>query len=152
MACPFFMPTERFDNGAWAHPARLPLGCGWSGYCTAPGHHGENPTPEELQQFCNLGYAETCWRLPRERRWDSVRFGARSVLAVPNGGKHCIHVRYVCERSHLPVEHGVLEFNVAAAQWTKPHPESQLQRLAECFLTSYLQASKYHEPAQTAAS
>jgi hypothetical protein len=152
VACPFFMPTEKFENGAWAHPARLPLGCGWSGHCTAPGHEGENPTVVELQQFCNLGYAESCPRLPRERPWDQVRFGARNVSSSSNGSKQCIHMSYVCERSHLPVEHGVLEFDVSADRWIKRHPESQLQRLAECFLDSYLQARRNQQPAGAAAS
>lgn len=151
MACPFFMPTEKFDNGGWAHPSRLPLGCGWSGCCTAPGHDGESPSVQELEQFCNLGYAEGCPRLPRERRWDSVRFGARSTLSAQNGANPRIHVRYVCERAHLPVEHGVMEFDVTAAEWLKCHADSQVQRLAECFLASYLQAKKCQEPAQAVA-
>jgi hypothetical protein len=79
VACPFFMPVEKLENGAWLHPGRLPLGCGWSGQCTAPGHAGEVPSQEELREFCNLGYAEGCGRLPRERAWDSVRFAARTV-------------------------------------------------------------------------
>lgn len=152
MACPFFMPTEKFEKGAWAHPARLPLGCGWSGYCTAPGHDGESPSTEQLQQFCNLGYAEGCPRLPRERRWDSVRFGARNATAAPNAGKPSLHIRFVCERAHLPVEHGLLEFDIAAGQWLKQHPEGQVQRLAECFLSSYLPQRRGQETARAAAS
>ena len=63
MACPFFMPVEKLENGAWPHPARLPLGGGWSGRCTAPGHEGEIPTQSALEEFCNLGYAARCGRL-----------------------------------------------------------------------------------------
>ena len=58
MACPFFMPTEKLESGSWLHAGRLPLGCGWSGQCMAPGHAGETPSAEELREFCNLGYAE----------------------------------------------------------------------------------------------
>jgi hypothetical protein len=85
VACPFFMPVEKLEDGNWLHASRLPLGCGWTGHCTAPGHENAAPSPEELRDFCNLGYAENCGRLPRERAWDSVRFGARTV---PNNGKN----------------------------------------------------------------
>src|SRR5260370_2007562 len=73
VACPFFMPVEKLENGAWPHPARLPLGCGWSGCCTAPGHEGEVPSAHQLHE-CNLGYALGCGRLPKQRTWDAVRF------------------------------------------------------------------------------
>ena len=112
MACPFFMPIEKLENGTWLHASRLPLGCGWSGHCTAPGHEGEAPSQEELRDFCNLGYAEGCARLPQHRAWDSVRFGARTVDdGAGNGSRRRIHVRYVCERCHRPAEHGFLEFD-----------------------------------------
>src|SRR5271166_4357083 len=104
------MPVERLENGSWLHASRLPLGCGWSGHCTAPGHEGETPSRKELREFCNLGYAEECGRLPREREWDSVRFSARTHCGdakSATGGR--IQVRYVCERGHRPAEHGVLE-------------------------------------------
>ena len=67
LACPFFMPVQKLD-GAWLHPSRLPLGAGWDGHCSAPGHEGARPSDQELQEFCNLGYAAKCSRLPAERR------------------------------------------------------------------------------------
>ncbi|MHB8216872.1 MAG: hypothetical protein ACYDDS_12420 [Candidatus Sulfotelmatobacter sp.] len=153
MACPFFMPMEKLENGAWLHASRLPLGCGWSGQCAAPGHVGETPSQQELQEFCNLGYAAGCGRLPQERVWDSVRFAARTLCRdgerVPGGR---IQVRYVCERGHLPVEHGVLEFDSVAARWDKLHSDERVQRLAECFLASYLEKKKTQELTRAAAS
>ena len=62
MACPFFMPTHKYEDGTWLHPFRLPLGGGWKGYCTAPGREGEVPSPEQLHHACNLGYARSCGR------------------------------------------------------------------------------------------
>ena len=141
MACPFFMPVEKLENGTWLHAARLPLGCGWSGHCTAPGHEGEVPSQEELREFCNLGYAEGCSRLPRERMWDSVRFAARTV-SNGNGDRACIQVRYVCERGHRPAEHGMLEFDPAGARWEQKHRDRRLQRMAECFVESYVEKLK----------
>ncbi len=140
MACPFFMPIERLQSGTWLHALRLPLGCGWGGHCTAPGHEGETPSQEELREFCNLGYAEGCGRMPRERMWDSVRFAARTVASDGNGtGGGRIQIRYICERGHRPAEHGTLEFDAAEARWEQRHPDSRVQRMAECFLESYVE-------------
>jgi hypothetical protein len=153
VACPFFMPIEKLKNGTWLHAERLPLGCGWSGHCTAPGHEDESPSPEELRDFCNLGYAESCSRLPRERTWDSVRFAARTA---GGSGKNetgmRIQIRYICERKHRPSNHGMLQFDAAEARWVKPHPDSRVQRMAECFLESYLQKRKRPEVTHAVAS
>ena len=151
MACPFFMPVEKLENGAWLHPGRLPLGCGWSGQCTAPGHAGEVPSQEELREFCNLGYAEGCGRLPQERMWDSVRFAARTVSSDGgNGGR--VQVHYVCERGHRPAEHGVLEFDPVESRWVELHRDSRVQRMAECFLESYIEKRNKPEAMPAPAS
>lgn len=153
MACPFFMPIEKLENGTWLHASRLPLGCGWSGHCTAPTHEGEAPSQEELQDFCNLGYARACPRLPRERLWDAVRFAGQSVgKGGENGSPGRIRVLYICEREHRPVEHGFVEFDMAEAQWLKRHEDSRVQRMAECFLASYMEGRKGQGVSQAAAS
>jgi hypothetical protein len=152
VACPFFMPVEKLENGNWLHAGRLPLGCGWSGRCSAPGHEGETPSQEELREFCNLGYAEGCGRLPRERVWDSVRFAARTVSGDRNGAGRSIQVRYVCERGHLPVEHGVLQFDAFEARWVERHRDGRVQRMAECFLESFLEKNKKQQVTRAAAS
>jgi hypothetical protein len=139
VACPFFLPMEKLQNGAWLHASRLPLGCGWNGRCTAPGHEGVTPSQEELQEFCNLGYAEGCSRLPLERVWDSVRFAARMVVDEASHDLTRIQVRYVCERGHCPVAHGVLEFDFVSERWEKLHGDQRVQRMAECFLQSYVE-------------
>ncbi|MGA2022192.1 MAG: hypothetical protein ABSH02_16485 [Candidatus Sulfotelmatobacter sp.] len=143
MACPFFMPVEKLENASWLHAARLPLGCGWTGHCTAPGHENAIPSPEELRDFCNLGYAEGCERLPHERVWDSVRFGARTVPGDKNNftGGH-IQIRYICERDHRPVEHGTLKFDAVAEIWLLRHSDDRVQRMAECFLAAYVEKRK----------
>ncbi len=138
MACPFFAPTERLGDGSWPHPARLPLGCGWSGHCAAPGHEGAVPSHEELREFCNLGYAAGCSRLPRERAWDAVRFAIMGVQPGADQRASLVRLRYVCERGYRPAEHGVLEFEVAGSQWVQQHRDNRLQKMAECFLEEYL--------------
>jgi hypothetical protein len=140
------MPMAKLENGAWQHAHRLPLGCGWTGRCTAPGHDGEIPSSEELHDFCNLGYAEACGRLPREREWDSIRFSARTVGdALENeswrSGRR-IQVRYVCERAHRPAGHGFLNFDFGDSRCVEAHSDPRLQRMAECYLESYLEKRK----------
>lgn len=154
MACPYFMPLERLENGNWPHPSRLPLGGGWRGHCTAPGHEGETPSQDILEAFCNLGYADCCAWSPRERPWDAVRF---AVLAAPGpaapgpaatgsmnaerngkGREREIRLRYVCERSHRPVTDGMLRFDLTQMIWVDRHDDPRLQKMAECFLESYL--------------
>jgi hypothetical protein len=148
VACPYFMPVARLEDGSFLHEARLPLGWGWNGRCTAPGHDETVPSQNELQEFCNLGYAKGCSRLPQERAWDSVRFGARTVGGnekTRSGGR--VQVRYVCERDHLPAEHGTIEFDLSkpGQRCDQRHPDSRVQRMAECFLAAYMEKRKRRE-------
>jgi hypothetical protein len=62
-----------------------------------------------------------------------------------------IHIRYVCERKHLPADHGVLEFQVIKDQWVQRHPDSRVQRMAECFLEVYLEKRKRIESESVAS-
>lgn len=133
------MPLEKLGNGSWPHPARLPLGWGWTGHCTAPQHENETPPQEVLQAFCNLGYATGCTWAPQQRNWDAVRFAVAARRCETTGdSSHIISLCYVCERNHLPVERGDLEFDAQQFTWVKSHPDPRLQKMAECFLTSRL--------------
>jgi hypothetical protein len=142
VACPFFMPLERLQNGSWSHAHRLPLGCGWGGKCMAPGHEGETPTERELTEFCNLGYAVVCGRLPHDRAWDSVRFGARTFCAEDESAIARVEVRYVCERDHRPAGNGCMEFDAKLDRWATRHPDAKIQRMAECYLSAFLEKRK----------
>jgi hypothetical protein len=127
LACPFFFPTCRSQAGAFSHPSRLPLAGGWEGTCTAPGHEGQVPDSFEA---CNLGYASACPWLPLERKSDAVRF----AIAQENEARSL--VVYVCEKDHLPTEHGKLEFFIHNGECVNPHSDARIQKMAECFLTS----------------
>jgi hypothetical protein len=131
MTCPFFMPTRKSESGEWLHPSRLPLGGGWDGICMAPGHEGAIPQAEQLQNGCNLGYAAGCPQLPAQREWDAVRF----VVTRERASRVCLS--YVCEKNHLPGDHGLLEYSLTANQWTNCHPDPRIQKQAECFLDSW---------------
>ena len=144
LACPYFMPVARLEHGSWPHPARLPLGGGWCGYCTAPGHEGEIPQKDVLENFCNLGYASGCSWSPPERDWDAVRFAVSAPVGsgvrseMPSAVARVLVLRYVCERNHRPVVHGDLEFDLPSATWLQRHDDARIQKMAECFLDSYL--------------
>jgi hypothetical protein len=131
MACPFFMPVQKFEGGAWHHPSRLPLGTGWRGHCTAAPMEGV-PTDQHIQDCCNLGYASECPRLPEQRTADAVRFG------VLRFSQNEVELRYVCEKNHRPGEHGTLTFLKGENRWVRPHSDPRIQKMAECYLDSYL--------------
>jgi hypothetical protein len=126
------MPTSKLEDGGWLHPSRLPLGGGWSGYCCAPGHEGAEPTNQELRELCNLGYAAGCPRLPAERTCDAVRFSIASDRGVQ------LLMWFVYESGHRPAGHGMLEYDLLLGQWTSPHSDARIQKMAECYLQSYL--------------
>jgi len=126
------MPTNRFDDGGWMHAARLPLGGGWRGLCSAPGHEGEEPSADELRDGCNLGYASACWRRPQHHGCDAVRF------SVARDGAARLTILYACESGHRPAAHGTLEYDAASKNWTSSHPDARIQKMAECYLQSYL--------------
>ena len=132
MACPYFMPTEQFEGGTWPHVARLPLGAGWKGYCCAPGHEGAAPSEQTLQDHCNLGYATLCSQLPPDRSADAVRFSVvRDVSSK-------IELCFVTELGHRPAGSGRLEYDLVRGEWISPHSDSRTQKMAECYLQSYL--------------
>ena len=133
MACPFFVPTEKWDGGGWIHPSRLPLGGGWRGHCAALGHDQVQPEENQVREFCNLGYASKCSRLPKERRYDAVRF-----CVVKDSGSHLL-LSFVGEAAHLPVDHSHLEYDTSLQQWILPYPDPHIQRMADCFVQAYLQ-------------
>jgi hypothetical protein len=105
------------------------------------------PQQDVLENLCNLGYASSCAWSPTERVWDSVRFAVSAPLdsavrseshgtaAVP---ARMLVLRYVCERNHLPVADGDLEFDLSRATWLRQHEDARVQKMAECFLDSYL--------------
>lgn len=133
LACPYFMPTHKSEDAAWLHPSRLPLGAGWSGHCCAPNHESTTPSDQSLRDHCNLGYAVACPHLPKERAADAVRFS----VARDRGTQ--LELWFIFERNHRPAGHGKLQYDVAADRWLSLHPNPQIQKMAACYLESYLQ-------------
>ncbi len=131
VACPFFFPVERVSIG-WPFPARLPLGAGFTGTCRAGGQE-ITPSDTELRDFCNMGYAGGCARMPAARCADGVRF------AVARDEESRIVLHYVSERLHEPVEYSRLEYDCIRQSWIAPLRDACLQRQAECYLATYLE-------------
>lgn len=97
MACPYFKPLRKLDDGEWDPAPRLPLLAAWSGVCVA----AFDWTPPEATQreVCNCGYARgRCERFPANGGPDAVRFSVVEGRLI-----------YVLETDHAPVEHGVIE-------------------------------------------
>lgn len=91
------------------------------------------PDERELREFCNIGYARECQKIPAERRSDAVRFAV-----AKDGGAHIL-LHYSSERDHAPVEHGLLQYDCATRAWPVPHPDACIQRQAECYVSLYLE-------------
>ena len=130
MACPYFVPREIVNDGSWLHPARLPLGAGWSGQCCASGEE-VSPGDSALREFCNLGNAHGCAHLPRDRDWDAIRF------CISRTSSEQITLWYVCELAHAPVAHGKLTYDRIGDRWVNPHPDARVGRLAASYLEAY---------------
>ena len=143
MACPFFMPTRKFESGTWPHPSRLPLGGGWYGVCTASPTQEIVPTDDQIRESCSLGYAIGCPHLPAQRTCDAVRF------AVARDGEDRILLSYVCETGHRPAEHGMLEYEITRAAWIRSHADSRIHRMAECYLQAYMEKTRAASAAGT---
>ena len=100
-----------------------------------------------LEAFCNLGYASSCSWAPAERDWDAVRVAVSAPEPSTSANRRVgmeyqparvIRLIYVCERDHRPAVHGELRFDLASAAWLCKHDDPRIQKMAECFLESYL--------------
>jgi hypothetical protein len=54
------------------------------------------------------------------------------------GSGRVVHLCYVCERNHRPVEQGSLQYDLSQMRWMVRHSDPRVQKMAECFLESYL--------------
>jgi len=130
LACPFFVPREILRDGSWPHPARLPLGAGWTGNCRASGQE-QSVSDAHVREFCNLGYATACPQLPRRRDWDAIRFSVAHIAPEQ------VTICFVCELDHAPIEHGKLIFDLTSDAWQDPHPDARVLTLATCYLQAH---------------
>ena len=79
-----------------------------------------------------MGYAVSCVRLPQARPCDAVRFSVARESAAQ------LSIWFVCETAHRPTSHGTLQYDAAGGRWISSHGDSQIQKLAECYVHTYL--------------
>jgi hypothetical protein len=84
-----------------------------------------------IREFCNLGYATACPHLPATRDCDAIRF------CVASSSADQIKLAYACERSHAPIAHGTLVYDLPGELWLDPHPDPRIARLAASYLHAY---------------
>ena len=70
--------------------------------------------------------------------WRGVRFSVVPPPECKRATARVLRLVYVCEREHRPITHGELQFDVQNASWPVRHEDLRIQRMAECFLESYL--------------
>ena len=131
MACPYFLPLERFHG--WEPAAVLPLGDAWSGTCQVQADCSYQPGDPELKESCNFGYARgRCARFPREDGPDAVRFAVRGQDAGE------IRLLWVREADHRPFDHGSLAYSIAGDKFN-PLPSGPIfEKQARAYIQSYL--------------
>ena len=60
----------------------------------------------------------------------------RFSLACDLGAQ--LELWFVCEIAHRPAAHGKLAYDRALGQWISAHPDARIQKMADCYLQSYL--------------
>ena len=131
MACPYFFPVARLENGPWIVPPRLPLGDAYAGECRA-GASAFEPDEMHARQVCNSGYGRGCCdRFPETGPTDALRFH------VAEDAGALLRIQYVFETAHWPGEHGLLEC-AADSPEVRGTEDAILRRQARAFADSYL--------------
>jgi len=133
VACPFFMPMTRMDQGPWSPAPRMPLGDPYRGACHV--RPAEIFEPPEISQrdLCNCGYARgRCANFPDDSAADAVRF------SITGDAGARVQLVYIIERNHAPAEFGSLAYAVDEARFVEAHPSELLSAQARAFVESYL--------------
>ncbi len=130
---------------------RIPRDCRWGadGAVTAPLPATKANSRRKMfwKHSAILGYASSCalGAVGAHLGCGAIRgFALRKIRPARDarnaaaGRARILLLRYVCERDHRPVEHGDLEFDLSRATWLRRHDDARIQKMAECFLESYL--------------
>jgi hypothetical protein len=134
VACPFFRPVARLEDGAWPQAPRVPLGDPCRGYCTAHADESVTPGAEELRSFCNTGYVKgRCGRFPNLPDVpDAIRFS----LEQDCGGS--LTLMYIEEKEYAPLRFGTLSYDVLGGTFAEQSEPENLRAQGHMFATSYL--------------
>ena len=132
MACPYFYPVERIDDGAWIQPPRLPLGGPYSGLCRAIDGGPFQPGESALRECCNTGYARgRCARFPAQAVIDALRF---SIEAETDD---VVEIVFVREREWSPAGYGRAQWSAGKVKCDEAL-DPLIERQMEIFVANYL--------------
>ena len=138
MACPFFMPVSRLDEGNWVHAPRLPLGDFYRGVCRSQASESFDPPESSQRDLCNYGYARgRCERFPADSPGDAVRFSVITDEGVGDEGGR-LRLVYIVEKDHAPADHGTVESRTEQIQSLSLRENDVMSGQARAFLESYL--------------
>jgi len=133
VACPYFYPVDRLDDGTWMKPPRLPLGALYRGLCHSVEGQQFEPDARAARECCNTGYARgKCARFPDHAVTDALRF---SIEADANG---VIEVVFVLEAGWSPARFGRAQW-IRGALRCEEALDPVLRRQMEVFIVNYLE-------------
>jgi len=145
LACPYFVPREIVYDLSWPHPARLPLGAGWTGTCCAANHKSANGA-----DVSTVADSIITANIPDSNLPDPPASSLAATLAVDSAiirdfcnlgyatgcphlpitrdwdairftiagsARNQITLCYVCEFAHAPRAHGTLTYDLIAEAW-----------------------------------
>jgi hypothetical protein len=133
VACPYFYPVERVDDGTWIKPPRLPLGAPYRGFCQSVDGQRFEPDARGVRECCNTGYARgRCARFPDRAPADALRF---SIEADANG---VIEIVFIFEAAWSPARFGRAQWSEGAIRCEEAL-DPVLRRQMEIFISNYLE-------------
>jgi hypothetical protein len=132
VACPYFYPVARIDDGAWIQPPRLPLGGPYSGFCRAADGDPFEPGESALRECCNIGYARgRCARFPVQAGVDALRF------SIEADTDNIIEIVFVREREWSPTGYGRAQWRTGTVTCDEGL-DPLIERQMEVFVANYL--------------
>jgi hypothetical protein len=122
VACPYFMPVEKLENGTWPHAS----GFLWDADGVDTARRRDTRASLPRRKSCRSSATLAMRKVADVCRGIGVGFdpvrSSNNGRRRKNGTGRRIQVRYVCERDHRPAEHGMLEFDATAKRWERVIP------------------------------
>lgn len=139
MACPYFVPREIVYDVSWPHPARLPLGAGWTGTCCAASYKSANEAvAPNIADSKIAGSKIVDLKLAEARISDPSESTIAASLSVDSAIiRDCCNLGYATACPHLPVSRDwdAIRFIVAG---------SAPNRITLCYVCEFAHAPKAH--------